>query len=299
MKSFCTLLFLPLASLVGLAQVSVSPADGGPVPGPVMNPLMFVYKEVMRGGEFVKGAPYTAAATTETTQVLADGNRIVNKSSALLARDSEGRTRREETLSNAGPLPLSPMKMVFIDDPTTSSSYVLNMTEKTADVMKGGVSKGMGGAVSVRTFDGGVQVMGAGPAPALESRVITAPGPATESKVTVDGNKVFRAQELGDIHRQSLGTEVVEGVNCDHLMTTQTIPAGAIGNEQPIVISSETWASPDLHLLIMRKHNDPRFGETVYKLSNITRNEPDPSLFQLPSDFRVMDKLPALRSPLQ
>lgn len=296
MKSLWMILFVSLASLVGLAQISTSPADGSPALGPVTNQTFF-YKEVMRGGEFVKGAPYTAAATTETTQVLADGNRIVNKSSALLARDSEGRTRREEALSNAGPLPLSPMKMVFIDDPTTSSSYVLNMTEKTADVMKGGMSKGMGGVVSVRTFDGGAQVMAAGPGPAPESRVVSGPGPVMESRIVTD--KVIQARELGETHQQSLGTEVVEGVNCDHMLTTQTIPAGTIGNEQPIVITSETWASPDLHLLIMRKHNDPRFGETVYKLTNIVRNEPDPSLFQLPSDFRVMDKLPALRSPLQ
>jgi hypothetical protein len=298
MKKFWTLLFLPLASAACLAQGQVSIPDGGPVPGPVMSTGMFAYKEVMRRGEFVKGSPYTANATTETTQVLADGNRIVNKSSASLARDSEGRTRREETLSNAGPLPLSPMKMVFIDDPTTGSSYVLNMTEKTADVMKPGTGKVMAGTVSLRTADGGAQVMGAGTGPMLESRVAGGPGLPVETRaagVRID----HAAQELGDIHQQSLGTEVVEGLNCDHMLTTQTIPAGAIGNEQPIVITSETWASPDLHLLIIRKHSDPRFGETVYKLSNITRNEPDPSLFQPPSDFRVMDKLPPLRSPLQ
>ena len=296
MKSFWMVLFLLLVSVVSRAQVTASPADVQ-APGPVMNNEMFAYKEVVRGGEFVKGAPYTATATTESTQVLADGNHIVNKSSAFLARDTEGRTRREETLSNAGPLPLSPMKMVFIDDPTTSSSYVLNMTEKTADVMKPGSAKVMAGTVSLRTADGAAQVMVAGPGPALESRVATGPGLEMESRVVTD--KVIQARELGEIRRQSLGTEVVEGLNCDHLLTTQTIPAGTIGNEQQIVITSETWASPDLHLLIMRKHSDPRFGETVYKLTNITRSEPDPSLFQLPSDFKVMDKLPALRSPLE
>ena len=296
MKTFWMVLFLLLAPVVSGAQVAASPADVQ-APGPVMNNEVFAYKEVVRGGEFVKGAPYTATATTEMTQVLADGNRIVNKSSAFLARDSEGRTRREETLSNAGPLPLSPMKMVFIDDPTTSSSYVLNMTEKTADVMKPGSAKVMAGTVSLRTADGAGQVMVAGAGPALESRVVTAPGPAMEPRIVTD--KVIQGPELGEIRRQSLGTEVVEGVNCDHLMTTQTIPAGTIGNEQSIVITSETWASPDLHLLIMRKHSDPRFGETTYKLTNITRSEPDPSLFQLPSDFKVLDKLPALRSPLE
>jgi len=276
MKTFWTLSFFLFSCSASWAQNQVSTSEGPKVmvvsgfgSGSEMGLTTFGYKEIMRGGEFVKGAPYTAVAITETTQVLADGNRIVNKSSAFLARDGEGRTRREETMSNAGPLPLNPMKMVFINDPISGSEYVLNMTEKTADVMKPETTKIL----------------------TLEQRA------AMESKLKAE--KVARPQELGEIKRESLGTEVIEGVNCDHLLSTQTIPAGAIGNQQPIVITSETWAAPDLHLLVMRKHNDPRFGETVYKVTNITRGDPDPSLFQVPSDFKVLDKLPPLRSPLQ
>jgi hypothetical protein len=67
---------------------------------------------------------------------------------------------------------------------------------------------------------------------------------------------------------------------------TRTIPAGAIGNEKPIAITSETWTSPDLQMVVLSKRNDPRFGETVYKLTEITRGEPDPSLFQIPSSAK-------------
>ena len=42
------------------------------------------------------GAPYSAEAVTESTQVLADGNRINQKSVTRVYRDGEGRTRREE-----------------------------------------------------------------------------------------------------------------------------------------------------------------------------------------------------------
>ena len=63
----------------------------------------------------VTGAPYTATAITETTQVLADGNRIVNKTESQLARDSQGRTRRQETMSNIGPLATNAPKMAFIN----------------------------------------------------------------------------------------------------------------------------------------------------------------------------------------
>ena len=51
--------------------------------------------------------------------------------------------------------------------------------------------------------------------------------------------------------------------------TTTTIAAGSIGNEQPIQIVSEQWFSPDLKVLVMTKHSDPRSGETTYRLTNI------------------------------
>lgn len=277
MKAICTLCSFLLIVSLAWAQESVSTSQGyrvmvlnGAAPAPDSGPMVFQYKEVMRGGEFVKGAPYIATATTETTQVLADGNRIVNKSSGLLARDSEGRTRREEIMSNAGPLPLDRAKMVFINDPSTGSEYVLNAFEKTADVMKHGNAK-------VMTLE--------------QKRTLVSKSPETAA--------LPKLKDEGETKWQPLGTEVIEGLSCDHILSTQTVPAGVIGNEQPIVITSETWASPELHLLIMRKHNDPRFGETVYKLTDIRREEPDPSLFQVPPDFKVLDKLPPLRSPME
>lgn len=229
----------------------------------------FFYREIQRGGEFVKGAPYTATAITETTQVLADGNRIVNKSSALLARDSEGRTRREETMSKVGPLPVNATSMVFINDPTDNSDYLLNLQEQTADVLR----HQKGGVMTVE-----------------QRRVI-------ETKINAE--KPVRVQESNEVKRETLGTQVIEGLSCEGQLETQTIPAGSIGNERAITITSETWASPELHLLVMRKRNDPRFGETLYKLTDIKRVEPDPSLFKVPGNFKILDKLPALQSPLE
>ena len=95
-----------------------------------------VYHEVMRGGEFVKGAPYTATAVTETTQVLADGNRIVNRSIALLARDSEGRTRREESVDHFGPVAVERARLVFIMNPPAKTQTILNLDDHTATVTK-------------------------------------------------------------------------------------------------------------------------------------------------------------------
>ena len=68
---------------------------------------------------------------------------------------------------------------------------------------------------------------------------------------------------------------------------TVMIPAGQIGNERAIEIVSETWYSPELHTMVLRKHSDPRVGETVFRLTDIKRNEPDASLFQPPPGAKV------------
>ena len=94
----------------------------------------WVASEMSFGGKPVKGAPYAAEAVTESTQTLSDGNRIQHKSSASVYRDSEGRTRREQTLSAIGPWAASgeAPQTIFIDDSVAGVHYILNPKERTA-----------------------------------------------------------------------------------------------------------------------------------------------------------------------
>ena len=71
--------------------------------------------------------------------------------------------------------------------------------------------------------------------------------------------------------------------------TTHTIPTGKIGNDRPIAIVTEVWTSPELKTTVLSKRSDPRMGEQTFKLTNIQRVEPDPSLFTVPSDFKITD----------
>jgi TonB family protein len=89
--------------------------------------------------------------------------------------------------------------------------------------------------------------------------------------------------------RESLGKQSVEGIEAEGTRTTITIPAGAMGNERPILIVSERWYSAELQTVVMTKHSDPRFGETTYRLTNISRSEPDHSLFEVPAGYTVND----------
>jgi hypothetical protein len=88
---------------------------------------------------------------------------------------------------------------------------------------------------------------------------------------------------------EDLGTQVMEGVRVQGTRTTATIPAGAIGNERPIVSVSERWYSPDLGVVVMSKHSDPRLGTTTYKLTNVRAQRSDAALFQVPADYAVKE----------
>jgi hypothetical protein len=83
--------------------------------------------------------------------------------------------------------------------------------------------------------------------------------------------------------------KTIEGVAVEGRKTTSTIPAGKVGNEQPITITSEEWISSDLKVLVLTKHADPRMGESSYRLLNIIRAEPDRSLFMVPPDYTVKE----------
>lgn len=236
-------------------------------------------------GAAVLGAPYSATITNESVQTLADGNRIIQNNSGTTARDSEGRTRQDAALPMLGNLSAANAPhIVFIMDPVAQISYTLNLTDKTAQklapsgaIVGGGGTVGTGPVTSTKAFFGqsaGVSAAG-GPLPAL-------PPPMFIQKAVI-------AEDDSQATTEDLGTQTMEGLQVTGVRTTRTIPAGEIGNEKPIVIVTEVWTSPDLKTVVYSKRSDPRMGEQIFKLTNITRAEPDASLFIVPADFRVTE----------
>ena len=88
---------------------------------------------------------------------------------------------------------------------------------------------------------------------------------------------------------EQLGKQRIEGVECEGARLVTTVPAGAIGNERPIETVNETWYSPELQMMILSKRSDPRFGESIYRVTNISRSEPEAALFQVPSGYVIID----------
>jgi hypothetical protein len=199
------------------------------------------------GNKAVKGIPYSAEAVTEITQVLNNGTRISHKSNTLVARDSEGRLRRERKLDSIGQFMSTENAptLVIIDDPILGFHFILNDQDKIA-------------------------------------RKIRNPPPPPAA-----GND--ERGEFADGKVESLGTKTIEGIEAEGTRATITIPAGEIGNDRPIEIVSERWFSNALQVVVMSKHSDPRMGDSVYRLTNIKRNEPDAALFKVPSDYEVRE----------
>jgi hypothetical protein len=227
--------------------------------------------------KLVKGAPYTAQAVTEFTQTLADGNRIHHSNTASLARDSEGRTRREEAIVAIGPMAGSgePPKSILIHDPVAHTSYVLEPESHTARQSEE-VKKLVGKAVDLEVK--GAMSMAAGS--------YTMRAEKAQARLHASREAEGNAEE---VKTEDLGSQVMEGLVVQGKRTTRTIPAGQIGNDRPIESVTETWYSPELQTTVMSKTSDPRTGEVVYKLTNVSRAEPDPGLFQVPADYKVVD----------
>ena len=260
-------------------------------------------------GTPVVGAPYSATITNEMVQTLSDGGHITQNSTGNVARDSQGRTRQDAPLPPAiGNLSATNIPhLVFIQDPVAQASYTLNLTDKTAQKMAAaqmpvpnalgtsaatgaaGVALGSGPVTIANGGDPGIAVQAfkmkadADPAMALQL-----PDPP-EGGVMVIQKSLIRGNDAANTTSEDLGSQTMEGVLVNGTRTTRTIPAGQIGNDAPIKIVTEVWTSPDLKTVVYSKRSDPRMGEQTFQLTNISRSEPDPSLFAVPADFKVVD----------
>ena len=97
---------------------------------------------------------------------------------------------------------------------------------------------------------------------------------------------------MSNLKTDDLGTQVIDGLAVQGKRITRTIPAAQAGSERDIEVVTETWTSPELQMVVMSKTSDPRFGDSIYKLTNISRAEPDPALFTVPSDYQVQQGRP-------
>jgi hypothetical protein len=277
MNTPTTMIMAALAILSGAGGIFAQKVE---VAGPeadiaLVKEKIWMAAEMSYGTKPIKGAPYSAQAIKEIEQVLIDGNRIYRRTTSSIYRDSEGRTRHEQSPIGIAPFAAGDETLVFINDPVASATFVLEPRSRTAH--KSTVTLGGQPGEPVR---GGI-VFGA-----VGSGVAPGGQPAGVARAHFKARSEFGSN---NVRRESLGKQMVEGVEAEGTRTVITIPAGQVGNERAIEIISERWYSEELAAVIMSRELDPRSGETRYRLTNLSRAEPPRSLFEVPSDYTFED----------
>ena len=252
-----------------LLSAGVAKGQEPPPPLPFGEPVELLGFEGGHAGHNVKGAPYSATATSETAQTLAlaDGTTttIYRSTQSVLYRDSQGRSRREVTLSGFGPLAASGKthKLVTIADPVAGVHYVVDDEHKVVHKM------------SLRMHGG------------------NASGGAAAGVIPEKMKARMQQEEAsGALKKESSNTQVtINGVSvsAEYTRITRTIAAGEIGNDKPIQVISERWYSPELQIVVKSTRSDPRFGTTTYTVTNIQKTEPDASLFTIPAGYTMQE----------
>ncbi len=237
----------------------------------------FFTQEYSFNGRPMIGAPYSADEQTESVQTLADGTKITNSTTTRVYRDSQGRTRREISLPALRGDP-QPHTMITISDPVAGVNYTLDSQSKVAHQMPAPPSLGPGH-----------EAMRAGAEAKMKAEAdfgaAVSSGPV--APMTTRAVHVVRSSSGMAAKQEDLGVNEIEGVSATGSRVTSVIEAGAMGNDRPITITSERWFSPDLQIEVKSVHSDPRMGTTTHTVTNINRTEPDATLFQVPSDYKI------------
>jgi hypothetical protein len=225
-------------------------------------------------GPVVTGAPYSGEGVTTITQTLADGTRIERTVRARMYRDSEGRTRREQTILGLGPLGES--QSITIVDPVARVMYGLNPA----------TSQGRRSPMPLQRERRAFVA-----APGSEAGIAPPPPPPPPPPGAVGRRGGPPPAGLPNAP-ESLGTRQIDGLAAVGTKRTEIIPVGTIGNDRPIEIVDERWESSELKVLLLSKHHDPRTGDVEYRLTNVNRSEPPRELFTPPADYTITDAPP-------
>lgn len=325
--------FLP-AMAAGLAEETPGPGQAAE-PGHHKN-FQITTRTVgplrVGGHKAVKNAPYSAEMVNERVQTLADGNQITSKRVTMSYRDSQGRTRYEDR-DDKGELASVTIQdpvagVTYALNPRNKTAMKISRGE-FGPALAAGLAAAEAGRVAAEAGRVAAE-QGRAAAEAARAHIdqLRKEGklPTVERRRTADGEEIVIKRievngDAGDARRErrieigpalagafsdrkwsgnttskDLGTRDFDGVKAQGKLHTYEIPAGAIGNRNPIVVTDEHWFAPDLQVTVYTKHNDPRSGEVVYRLEKIRREEPQAALFAVPADYTVKDMMRGRRA---
>ena len=292
-----------LGMIVSLAAGSTAQVGGGPVfrvGGAVQpaQPAQFQFQQAgtlsVAGGRtitlyvnndlsasVVTGRPFSATEVRSSLQTLGDGTEISSSSSTVIYRDSLGRVREQPDSPNPlmAAVGIKRPGSIMITDPVSRFTITLNpgnMVARKTPLTTGELRS------SVADLNARLAEANAGTA--WRQTTATAPPAGRGGR----GGRGGAAVE-DTVIDEDLGPQSMNGVVATGTRHTLIIPQGTIGNNRDIHVVNERWYSPDLQMLVKTVNSDPRFGTDTYELSEISRDDPDPALFQIPAGYTVMD----------
>jgi hypothetical protein len=199
----------------------------------------------------VLGQPCTVVERIDVTQQLADGTTLTHRSEVHKWRDSQGRFRRESAQIERDEAPM--FQRASIIDPVNNTLVNLNLEHKTATIYH-----------------------------------LPDHGPDAIHSYVDQFEKEIPALPGVQVKVEKLGEKSIAGVDAAGRRVTRFRPPGTVGNDKPIVSVSDRWVAQDLKILVASTLDDPR-QKQVSQVTKLDRSVPDPTLFQIPSDFTVRE----------
>ena len=223
------------------------------------NPCGVTGGSAMVGNFYNANVPYSATVQTTFERKLADGNAIHGSAITHQARDSAGRTRTEFSSGCAIGSDGQPKQVVRVSvyDPATRTTLAWTVNDQSASANV-------------------VHVMHR-----------PDPVPAAPSAPAVQRQPAAQVRQQSQSRGEGLGSRKIEGVTAQGSRSKRTIPAGQMGNDQPIEMVDEIWIAKDLGLMMLRINDDPLTGRTTTQVVELNQAEPDAALFAAPAGYKL------------
>jgi hypothetical protein len=200
------------------------------------------------------GAPFSLTLVTEWTRPLGNGGSFTLTNQRRIVRDGSGRIYQERWyLVPKGGDMKSHMNVFQITDPEMHTWYNCDTATKICELLK----------YRLTTEDTYLPATGtSGPLP----------------------------NGLGTQLHEDLGASSTDGVETHGYRETLTINPGKMGNDKPMVTVREFWWSQELALNLISMVDSPRFGRQEFRVKEITTTPPEPSLFVVPDEYKIVDR---------
>ena len=205
----------------------------------------------------VAGHPFSGDEVTTRQPSVPNGVPVVPRETTRVYRDAAGRTRIDATLPRS---PVCCPRLVYIFDPVAGVNYFVSTEKKIASRQVYSIPPGQ----SIPTAEDPWRTPAAQP---------FNPFPEPPAQY----------ESLG---KQFVSRLVVDGRRTSRIWTTAS--SGSSSRPAGTAVE-ESWYSPDLQMMLIRQVYATSLGFSTTQLENIDSSEPDPALFKIPADYKIVD----------